>query len=203
MSQTPIVLASGSPRRKELLAGVGLEFEVLPSDVEEISLEGEAPQDQVCRLALEKATDVAAKRPGAWVLGADTIVVIDGLILGKPRDESEAHEMLARLSGRIHEVYTGYAIINSMFPEMKRLRFVNSKVFIRSLAEREIDDYISTGEPMDKAGSYAIQGIGAAVVQSVSGSYTNVVGLPLCEVAQDLKDLGVFDFLRANANHGR
>jgi septum formation protein len=203
MSQTPIVLASGSPRRKELLAGVGLEFEVLPSDVEELALDGETPQDQVCRLALEKAADVAEKRPGAWILGADTIVVIDGLILGKPRDVAEAREMLARLSGRTHEVYTGYVIINSLFPEAQRLRFVNSKVNIRSLTEREIDDYISTGEPMDKAGSYAIQGIGAAVVQSVSGSYTNVVGLPLCEVAQDLKDLGVFDFLRANANHGR
>jgi septum formation protein len=196
------VLASGSPRRKELLAGIGLEFEVLPSDVEEMALDGELPQDQVCRLALEKAADVAKKRPESWILGADTIVVIDGLILGKPRDAAEAHEMLARLSGRTHEVYTGYAIINSLIPEAQLVRFVNSKVYIRSLTEREIGDYISTGEPMDKAGSYAIQGIGAAVVQSVSGSYTNVVGLPLCEVAQDLKDLGVFDFLRANASHG-
>ncbi len=203
MFQTAIVLASGSPRRKELLASIGLEFEVLPSDVDEIALEGESPQDQVRRLALEKAADVAAKRPGAWILGADTIVVIDGLILGKPRHVDEAHEMLARLSGRIHEVYTGYAIINSMFPDMKRIRSINSKVLIRSLSVGEIEDYVSTGEPLDKAGSYAIQGIGAGIVESVSGSYTNVVGLPLCEVAQDLRDLGIFDFLRANANHGR
>jgi septum formation protein len=193
-----IVLASASPRRKELLSGIGLSFRIIPSEVDETLINGESPDVHVCRLALAKASEVSEKVPDSWVLGADTIVVIDDTILGKPRDEEEARFMLARLSGRTHEVFTGYAIVHARFPEKNRVRYVTSAVYIRDLSSDEIEDYVSTDEPMDKAGSYAIQGIGAGIVERVAGSYTNVVGLPLCEVARDLKDLGVFDFLKAN-----
>lgn len=178
--------------------GLGIRFEIVPSMVEEVSLNGETPQDQVSRLAVAKAEDVAKRFPGRWVLGADTIVVIDRRILGKPDDESQARTMLATLAARTHEVFTGYALLNTRFPEHGRVRYVRSGVHIRELSAAEIDAYVSTGEPMDKAGSYAIQGIGSGIVERVNGSYTNVVGLPLCEVARDLKDLGIFDFLKAN-----
>lgn len=191
-----LVLASSSPRRKELLNALGIRFEIVPSTVEEATLNGESPEDQVSRLALAKAEDVTRQFPDTWVLGADTIVVIDGRILGKPRDEEDAKSMLAILAGRTHEVYTGYALINSRFPEECRVRHVRSGVHIRELSGEEIEGYVGTGEPMDKAGAYAIQGIGSGIVERVHGSYTNVVGLPLCEVARDLKDLRIFDFLR-------
>ncbi len=198
MSNQRLVLASASPRRKGLLEGIGLNFEVLPSAIDEIGINGESPEDQVLRLAQEKARDVAKLRPDRWILGADTIVVINDTILGKPNNTDEAFDMLSKLSGNIHEVFTGYMIMNSAATDPERRRYVKSKVLIRELSDREILDYISTGEPLDKAGSYAIQGIGAAIVQSVGGSYTNVVGLPICEVALDLKQLGIFDFLQAN-----
>jgi septum formation protein len=193
-----IILASASPRRKELLNGLGLSFRVAPSDVDEEHKNGEPPDFLVCRLALAKATEISDQNPDFWILGADTIVVIDGVILGKPRDEEEARSMLARLAGRIHEVFTGYAIVHAQYPKKTTVRHVRSAVYIRDLSPEEIADYVSSGEPMDKAGSYAIQGIGSGIVQQVFGSYTNVVGLPLCEVARDLKELGIFDFLKAN-----
>jgi septum formation protein len=193
-----IVLASASPRRKELLSGIGLSFLIVPSEVDEDHINGESPDVHVSRLALAKASEVSTKMPDFWVLGADTIVVIDKAILGKPQDETEARSMLARLSGRTHEVFTGYAIIHARFPEKRRVSYVTSSVYIRQLSEDEIADYVSTGEPMDKAGSYAIQGVGAGIVERVTGSYTNVVGLPLCEVARDLKELDIFNFLKAN-----
>jgi septum formation protein len=193
-----IVLASASPRRKELLSGIGLSFVIVPSEVDEEQINGESPDVHVCRLALAKASEVSEKIPDSWVLGADTIVVIDNAILGKPQDVEEARSMLGRLSGRIHEVFTGYAIVHKRFPEKCRVHYVTSAVKIRDLSSDEIADYVSTREPMDKAGSYAIQGIGAGIVERVSGSYTNVVGLPLCEVARDLKELAIFDFLKAN-----
>lgn len=181
-----------------MLSRIGLSFRIIPSEVDENHVNGETPDVHVCRLALAKATDVSEKMPDFWVLGADTIVVIDNVIRGKPRDEEEARSMLARLAGRSHEVFTGYAIVHAAFPEKQRVRHVISSVFIRELSPDEIADYVSTGEPMDKAGSYAVQGIGSGIVERVSGSYTNVVGLPLCQVAQDLKELAVFDFLKAN-----
>jgi septum formation protein len=192
-----LILASSSPRRKDLLNGLRVRFNVVPSTVEEVALNGEAPQDQVTRLALKKAEDVMLRFPGCWVLGADTLVVIDGKTLGKPRDEDEAKTMLAVLADRTHVVFTGYALIHSRFPENRRIRYVRSEVRIRELSHGEIEGYVRTAEPMDKAGAYAIQGIGSGLVESVNGSYTNVVGLPLCEVARDLKDLGIFDFLKA------
>jgi septum formation protein len=194
--QVDLILASASPRRKSLLRGLGVRLQVSPSSLEEICADGETPEQQVRRLAAAKAGEVAAETPGFWVLGADTIVVIDGMILGKPETESHAKAMLAMLSDKEHRVYTGYALINKSYPEKTRVRHVMSSVRIRELTADEITAYVNTGEPMDKAGSYAIQGMGAAIVASISGSYTNVVGLPLCEVAQDLKQLGIFDFLK-------
>jgi septum formation protein len=199
-SNPDLVLASASPRRRALLKRLGMRFEIVPSTVEEIGLDGELPHAQVCRLALAKAREVAERYPDFWVLGADTIVVIDGIILGKPHDEEEAKGMLRRLAARIHEVYTGYALVNAQFPELQTVRYVRSAVRIRELSPLEIEGYVKTGEPMDKAGAYAVQGIGSGIVESISGSYTNVVGLPLCEVARDLKELGIFDFLKRDGN---
>jgi septum formation protein len=198
-STSYLVLASSSPRRKDLLARLGIPFTIAPSAVEEKSLNGESPEDQVCRLALAKAQEISGRRLDSWVLGADTIVVIDNRILGKPRDRGEATSMLARLAGRAHEVYTGYALVTARFPDKQRVRWVRSLVRIRDLCEEEIEAYVNTGEPMDKAGAYAVQGIGSGIVESISGSYTNVVGLPLCEVARDLQQLGIFDFLKSRS----
>lgn len=197
-SKCHVILASASPRRKELLAGIGLSFRILPSDVDEELRNGESPDVHVCRLALAKATEISERNPDAWVLGADTVVVIDEIILGKPADIEEARSMLSTLAGRTHEVFTGYAIVHAQIPEKTTVRHVRSSVYIRELSQTEIADYVSTGEPMDKAGSYAIQGIGSGIVERVYGSYTNVVGLPLCEVTRDLKELAIFDFLKAN-----
>jgi septum formation protein len=179
-----------------LLTGLGIGFKVAPSSVDEVHMNGESPEDQVRRLALAKAREVSQQYPQEWILGADTIVVIDDEILGKPRDEAEARAMLARLAARTHRVFTGYALLNASRPGMETVRCVVSNVHIRELSAEEIAGYVRTGEPMDKAGAYAIQGIGSGIVEQVSGSYTNVVGLPLCEVARDLKELGIFDFLK-------
>ncbi|MEW6532428.1 MAG: Maf family protein [Thermodesulfobacteriota bacterium] len=198
-----IILASASPRRRELLSSIGLRFQVLPSTIPEETLDHELPQDQVSRLAVAKATEISGRVPGMWVLGADTIVVIDGRILGKPRDVQEAREMLAVLNDRTHEVYTGYALVRSDLAAPAVVRWVRSEVHIRGLTAEEIAGYVATGEPMDKAGAYAIQGIGSAIVERISGSYTNVVGLPLCEVTRDLKELGIFNFLAEQGSDDR
>lgn len=192
-----LILASGSPRRKDLLESLGMRFEIIPSDVDESFLPLETPMDGVKRLAYEKAREVAENYHHYWTLGADTVVVIDGKILGKPLDKCEAKLMLGSLAARTHEVFTGYALVNSDCMECSVTGYSRSEVLIRDLSHQEIEEYIETGEPMDKAGAYAIQGLGAAIVQRVNGSYTNVVGLPLCEVARELKRLNVFDFLKA------
>jgi septum formation protein len=194
-SKNNLILASASPRRKELLKSIRVPFIVVPAEIDELLKDGEDPEAHVQRLAHEKAFEISKKYRQSWVLGADTIVVIDGRILGKPSDEAEAVEMLSILSGRTHIVFTGYAIVNSGYPEMKIVACARSEVFIRTLSKAEIQSYVLTGEPMDKAGAYAIQGVGAAIVERIYGSYTNVVGLPLCEVARDLKKRGIFDFL--------
>ncbi len=192
-----LILASGSPRRKDLLESIGVSFEIIPSDVDETFLPFENPIEGVKRLSFEKAREVSQNYPGYWIIGADTVVVIDGRVLGKPVDEDEAKIMLRSLNGTTHEVYTGFSLVNSQCMEKAVTGCSRSEVFIRSLSADEIDEYVATGEPMDKAGAYAIQGLGAAIVQSVNGSYTNVVGLPLCEVAHELKRLNVYDFLKA------
>jgi len=190
-----LVLASASPRRRDLLSAIGIHFQVVPANIDEGAADNESPATHVKRLALAKARQVSEKIPDLWVLGADTIVVKDEQILGKPRNKQDAKRMLSILSHATHTVYTGYALVHARQPKREKIRHVRSSVLIRRLAPEEIAAYVGTGEPMDKAGAYAVQGIGAAIVERVSGSYTNVVGLPLCEVAQDLKELGIFDFL--------
>ena len=187
-----IVLASASPRRRELLEQVGIEFDVMASNVLECPLDGETPPEHAARLAAEKARDVAAQVERAatrWVIGSDTIVVIDGLVLEKPVDQQDAVRMLRKLSGRVHRVITGYCILNSLTGEELE-GVVETKVKVKQLTEDEIAGYAASGEPMDKAGAYAIQGLGAFMIQEIEGSYSNVVGLPVCQVVEDLERLG-------------
>jgi nucleoside triphosphate pyrophosphatase len=192
-----IVLASASPRRAELLASAGLPFVVVPSTVVEERLPDEPPGAFVRRLAAAKARDVAAARPdgrspGAtreFVLAADTDVVLDGDVLGKPRDENDARAMLARLSGRVHDVVTGYEVYDAAAGRADGA-VVRTRVEFAALSRGEIDAYVATGEPMGKAGGYAIQGRAAGMVRRIEGSYTNVVGLPLREVLETLARMG-------------
>lgn len=179
-ARLPFVLASGSPRRKELLGNLGLEFSVIPSRAEEpLPKAGETPVDYAVRLACLKASDIAAARPQAAVLGADTVVAIGEHILGKPADEDDAVRMLTLLSGRTHVVVTGCCLL---LPGEERETFHGSTdVRMRRSSEAELRAYARTGEPLDKAGAYAIQGIGSFLVEHVTGSYTNVVGLPLAK----------------------
>lgn len=183
------ILASASPRRKELLELVGLSFEVIPGDVDEAFREGEAPKDHVLRLSREKALAVSAGRPGAWVLGADTIVLINGDVLGKPRTKDEAKGMLEKLNGRAHRVMTGFTILKKE-TGVAVSEAVESTVVFKDMLPEEIEWYAATEEPYDKAGGYAVQGRGASLIREVRGSYTNVVGLPLCEVVDALRKIG-------------
>ncbi|MEA3362958.1 MAG: Maf family protein [Thermodesulfobacteriota bacterium] len=192
MMEDQLILASASPRRRELLQQIGLKFQVIPSRVEEHVLDGETPEEHVVRLSLDKATEVANRKniAGRWFIGSDTIVLCDGQILGKPEDEDEAAMMLKKLSGREHRVLSGYAVIDRLTGE-QRTEAVSTKVWFRQLTEAEITGYIATGEPADKAGAYAIQGLGICFVARIEGSYTNVVGLPLCKLTLAMKELGV------------
>ena len=183
------ILASGSPRRRELLTAIGWEFEVIPSQSEEKPSESETPSELVMRLAREKAAEVAEKYPGRCVLGADTVVTIDGRVLGKPSSEREAAEMIAQLSGREHSVITGVALIA---PDGRLLNeYEETVVTFRDLSKDEIDAYISRGESMDKAGAYAIQGYGALLVEGIKGCFFNVVGLPLRRVGKMFEEMGI------------
>lgn len=182
-----LILASGSPRRRELLEAMGVRFEIRPTDVDESALPGESPEQHVLRLARDKSR--AQVLAGDLVLAADTVVVVDGDVLGKPRDAANAQEMLRRLSGRRHVVLTGVALTDgSLDRTIESLE--RSEVEITTLTEEEIVWYVGTGEPLDKAGSYAIQGLGALFVTSVRGNYTNVVGLPLPPTQSLFRDLG-------------
>lgn len=184
----PLVLGSGSPRRRELLALAGLAFEVRVTDVPEEPLDGEAPDEHVRRLARDKARAASLSSPHALALGADTIVVEGGEILGKPRDRADAVAMLTRLSDRTHAVLTGFALAQD--GNVRASSVVRTEVDFRALDAHEIDAYVATGEPLDKAGAYGIQGRAAAFVPAIRGSYTNVVGLPLVEVLGALLELG-------------
>lgn len=168
-----IVLASGSPRRHELLKYIVEQFEILPSDIEEIA-EG-SPKEQVIKLALDKACDIAGKRPDAVVIGADTLVAIGDMVLGKPKDKANAARMLRQLSGNTHCVYTGLAVIADGQAET---RCVATEVKFNEMTDDEIAEYIDTGEPMDKAGAYGIQGYGGKFIDRIDGCYFNVMGLP-------------------------
>ena len=189
MPPLPLVLASASPRRAELLRAAGIPFEVVAADVDERQHGGEAPDAYVERLAIAKATTVAAARPGRVVLGADTTVVLDDEVLGKPRDAAEAAAMLRRLSGRSHRVLTGVCLIGpDAHPESG---VAATTVEFRPLTGREIEQYVATGEPMDKAGAYAIQGGAGAFVTRIHGDYDNVVGLPVALIQAMCRAAGI------------
>lgn len=184
-----LVLASASPRRRELLTGLGLDFEVVGADIDETPMVGEIPAALVQRLSLAKAEAVAPQHPAAWVLAADTVVTVDGLVLGKPRDPEEAVEMLMRLSDRWHEVWTGYCLLRQEGAHCDA-GAVRTEVRFMALSPALCRAYVATGEPLDKAGAYGIQGMGGLLVAQVRGSYTNVVGLPMVEVIGAMLRLG-------------
>lgn len=184
-----IVLASGSPRRRELLETLGLEFEICPAKGEEKAEAGLPPEKLVCALAGAKAAEVAEKySDDAVIIAADTIVWAEGEVLGKPKDEADAARMLKMLSGRSHKVFTGMAVgCGRPFAYAAE----ETEVFFRELSDDEISAYISTGEPMDKAGAYGIQGMASLFVEGIKGDYYNVMGLPLCRLGEILKSIGV------------
>jgi len=188
-----LILASKSPRRYELLRQVGLEFEVVPSRVKEDFVKGESPREHVIRLAETKARDVGNGYPDRWVIAADTIVYINGSILGKPNNRQEALEMLRCLSGQEHWVLTGFAVCHLAKGKADK-EAVQTAVKMKNLTPAEMEWYVQTGEPFDKAGGYAIQGVGSFMIESIRGSYTNVVGLPICELIQMLNRLGAITF---------
>jgi septum formation protein len=194
--ETPLILGSASPRRRELLTGLGLSLRVRPAHIDEEKNSTERALEYLERIVGEKLAAVAGSRsePAAGILVADTIVVLDGEVLGKPRDVADAAALLTRLAGRTHTVYTRYALA---FPERADRavaeRTVQSYVRLRAAKPDELERYAQTGEGLDKAGAYAVQGIGAFLVETIDGSYTNVVGLPVCEVVLDLKRIGLLD----------
>ena len=188
MTTPLVILASQSPRRRELLALVGIPHEVRPADIDEAWLAGEHPRAHCERLAREKAVVAARDAPDALVIGSDTIVVLDGDVLGKPRDDADAAAMLSRLSGRRHMVMTGIAVI---WRGVERSAVEEVDVTFHPLTADEIVAYIATREPMDKAGAYGIQGFGATIVARVDGDYFAVMGLPLQRLVRLMADLGV------------
>jgi len=219
-----LILASASPRRKELLESIGFTVKIVPAEVEEVKLADEDPTEYVKRMSRTKVLAVV-QRPMAtmamqtrepsgrsgtgtgnqgpstsreplarWVVGADTIVELDGEVFGKPKDADQAFDMLQRLSGREHTVVTGFCVFD-LLKNKEGIQAVVSKVKIKRMNRPEIEKYISMGESMDKAGAYAIQGVGAYLVDSLRGSYTNVVGLPLCQLMEMLEEMGAHDIL--------
>ena len=198
--KTPLILASKSPRRKYLLEQAGLEFSVIPSDIDENEITVTEPHHYVRYLAETKAKDIANTYPDNWVLGADTIVLIDGMILGKPLSKDDAWDMLKRLSGRTHVVYTGFCLTCKAKDRLIS-QTVQTQVLFKELSDHEINWYIHTPEPFDKAGAYAIQGLGTFLVKRIEGSYTNVVGLPVCEVIEVLLEEGVIGQIVGEAGY--
>ncbi|MBI9083084.1 MAG: septum formation inhibitor Maf [Desulfobacterales bacterium] len=191
--QQKLILASQSPRRSYLLNQAGLEFDVIPSRFDEDRVPLTDPEGYVRTLAESKAEDVAKTHEQCWVIGADTIVLMDGAILGKPKSAEDARRMLCRLSGRVHQVLTGFAICcrakDHLFSDV-----ATTDVHFKDLSPNEVEWYIHTDEPFDKAGAYAIQGLGTFLVRQIKGSYTNVVGLPVCEVIEHLIRMGVVQY---------
>jgi septum formation protein len=188
MTAPHVILASQSPRRRELLTLVGIGHEVRPADIDETYLSGELPRAHAERLAREKAAVVAKDAPEAIVIGSDTIVVVDGDVLGKPRNEAEAAAMLGRLSGRSHTVLTAVAV---SWRGHQRSDVVEVGVTFHTLAAEDIAAYVATREPMDKAGAYGIQGYGATIVERVDGDYFAVMGLPLQRLVRLMADMGI------------
>ena len=193
MGKSKIILASGSPRRKELLLQIGIVPEIIVSHVEE-KITSDVPAEVVMSLAEQKAVDVAKEMPtGTVILGSDTVVAADGKILGKPKSHEEAYEMIRRLAGRSHQVYTGVCLVKKG-PEGEADTVVSfydeTDVNVSPMTEKEIREYADSEEPMDKAGSYAVQGFFARYIDGLKGSYANVMGLPVHLVYQELKKLG-------------
>ncbi len=189
----PLILASASPRRKELMDRLGLEFETSVCTLEEIGPDsGLAPEELVLRNADIKAAEIASGRPDAVVIGADTCVALSGRIFGKPRDTRDAVSMLRDLTGQWHRVFTGCSVLWSQTGRQVQ-RAVESRVYLSDLDDQVIRSYCSTGEPLDKAGAYAIQGTGSFMVRQIEGSYTNVVGLPMAELVETLLKMGAIE----------
>ena len=208
-----LVLASASPRRKEMLERVGFSIKLMPASIDEVPFPDEAPEPYVKRMARMKVLAVVERiqqtlypdteagriprgllrdTPLRWVLGADTAVVLGPQVLGKPRDHEDAAEMLARLQGTEHMVVPGFCLYD-MKKSKEGLQAVPTGVRLKRMGPAEIEKYLSVGESMDKAGAYAIQGVGAYIVDSITGSYTNVVGLPLCQVVEMMEEMGASD----------
>lgn len=181
-----IILASASPRRKEILENTNVKFKIMASSIEELTLEGESPCQMVMRLAFEKGIDIASRQKSDLVISADTIVVLDNTVLGKPKDEIEARKMITSLSGRTHQVITGISLIN-LDNNKKIIDYVISNVKFKNLSEEDINDYIRTKESLDKAGAYGIQGYGALLVEEIQGDYFNIVVLPISRLSDLLK----------------
>jgi septum formation protein len=182
-----IVLASASPRRQELLRNAGIDFEVQPANIEEVRLTGETATEFGERMAHEKARAVRKSRPEEWILAADTVVVVADEALGKPTDENDASRMLRLVAGREHQVITGVCLLSADFEDV---RSESTAVHFSPMTDAEIQDYVATGEPMDKAGAYAIQGIASRWISKVEGDYSNVVGLPVDLVWRMLREHG-------------
>ena len=187
--RNPLILASASPRRKRLLEQARLPFEIVVSQILEETAGGAAPEEVCLRLAREKAMDVSSRTRPSWILGADTIVVMGDKVLGKPVNKGDALDMLSLLSGNVHRVMTGFCVVGPSGANA-HLETVSTTVKVKELDDHEIKAYVDTGEPFGKAGGYAIQGVGSFMVESISGSYTNVVGLPLCAVIKALLKAG-------------
>jgi len=202
MQKDQLILASASPRREELLSLAGISFQVMPSEVSEETVEDESPEEHVLRLSEAKAAFVAGLYPEAWVLGADTVVIIDGEVLGKPTRREEARVMMHKLSGRTHQVITGFALLKATTKSRVR-KAVTSAVTFREMTAEEVEWYIETEEPYDKAGGYAIQGQAALFIREISGSHTNVIGLPICEVIEALREVGAIDCGAGGGHVGR
>lgn len=185
-----LILASSSPRRRELLQALGIGFQVVPSNIPEVLRPGESPADYVQRLANEKAEDVAARHPDAWIIAADTTVYQGNQILEKPRDRADAIAILSTIAGREHVVYTGLTL-RQKSSDYRDTRVATTRVRMARLSRDEIEWYVDTGEPMDKAGAYAVQGIGAMFVETVDGNYTNVVGLPVPMLFDMMRRAGI------------
>jgi len=181
-----IILASASPRRKEILENANVKFDVVKSTIDEVILDQELPSQVVMRLAFEKCMDIAYKNENDLVIGADTIVVLDDIILGKPKDKEDATSMIKKLSGKTHQVITGISLVN-LSVNKKIIDYVVSNVKFKDLSEEDIKDYIQTNESLDKAGSYGIQGYGAMLVEEIQGDYFNIVGLPISRLSDLLK----------------
>jgi septum formation protein len=184
------ILASSSPRRRELLASIGLTFDVIASNVPENQGAGEAPEEYVARLSREKAEAIASQHGDRWVIAADTTVLLNDQLLEKPVDAADAIRMLATIAGKTHIVYTGVTLQNVSIG-YRDTRVAETEVRMLPLSNEEIEWYVATGEPLDKAGAYAAQGIGAVFVDSIHGSYTNVVGLPLALLFQMMRKAGI------------